>query len=137
MAAKAAAILFLTTALLGVETDLTQAPYESDYAKAQGERRLWRDLKDSFLRHRFPAILKKHHLALSCASCTSLFMDISFAVNEQGAVQIGSINRKKACGGEFPTSLEADFLKFLSDYPYPKPLHGTRVRLRLGNGLKC
>jgi hypothetical protein len=137
MAGRAAAILFLTTALFGAETEIPETPYESDYAKGQPDRQLWRDVKDSFLRHRFSTILKKNNLALSCARCASVFMDVSFAVNEQGGAEIRGIDRKKACAGEFPKNMETAFLKFLRDYPYPKLLHGTRVRLRLGNSLKC
>lgn len=137
MVYKAAAILLFTTALFGTETDVAEAPYESDYAKGQPDRQLWRDVKDSFLRHRFGKILKKHNLALGCAGCTSVFMDVSFAVTEQGTVQIRGIDRQQACGHDFPAAVKTDFLKFLNDYPYPKPLHGTTVRLRLGSGLKC
>lgn len=137
MAAKAAAILFFTTLLFGADADFPETPYESDYAKGLPDRQLWRDVKDSFRKHRFAAILKRHKLALSCASCTSVFIDVSFAVSERGAVQVKAVDRKQACGGEFSAGLEADFLRFLNDYPYPKPLHGTRVRLRLGDSLKC
>lgn len=125
------------TFFMAAEAQEIDAPYESDYAKPRSEARLWHEMRDSFIRHAFSKILQKHGLRLNCGDCSSVFMDVSFSVDEQGKVRVKGIDRKKACGGDFSSAMEADFIAFLHTYPYPQPLRGSRVRLRLGNGLKC
>lgn len=130
-------LLFFPICLSAAPDAIVDAPYEPDYAKGLPDRHLWHQVRESFLKHRYPQILKKHGLKLNCGTCTTVYMDIAFSVGLAGNISVHSIDRTKACGGEFSEKLTQDFLDFLREYPYPASLRGKSVRLRLGTGLKC
>lgn len=116
---------------------IVEAPYQPDYAKGLPERHLWKQLRDSFLRHKYRDILERHGFKLSCNGCSAVYLDVAFSVGIGGEMRIHRVEAAKACGGEFPEAMRKEFLYFLKIYPYPAGLHGTSVRLRLGSGLSC
>lgn len=116
---------------------IIDAPYQPDYAKGLPERHLWKQVRDSFMRHKYREILKKHKLELSCNGCSAVYLDVAFSVSIAGEVRIYNVDAAKACGRDFPEAMRKEFLHFLRIYPYPAGLHGTNVRLRLGSGLSC
>lgn len=129
-------ILLLSKAVLSDEEELP-ATIEPDYAKPLPERQLWKQVRENFLKHTYPRILKQQKLALSCDGCSAIYMDISFSLDSAGVVSIKAIDRTKACGGEFSPVMREEFAHFVRIYPYPTALRGTSVRLRLGTGLSC
>lgn len=120
-----------------VAEEIVDAPYQPDYAKGLPERHLWKQMRDSFLKHKYRAILKKHGITLSCASCSAVYLDVAFSVDFAGTAKLHTVEAAKACGRPFPEEMKKEFLHFLKIYPYPTPLRGTSVRLRLGSGLSC
>ena len=129
--------LLLSTALAAAPESIVEAPFQPDYAKGLPERHLWKQLRDSFLRHKYRDLLKKYGLELSCNGCSAVYLDVAFSVSVGGEVRIHHVDAAKACGKDFPEAMRKDFLHFLRIYPYPAGLHGTSVRLRLGSGLSC
>lgn len=118
-------------------TGIVEIPYEPDYAKSPAERREWHRLRKIFVRKVLPQILRKYREKLRCGNCMDVYMDISFSVSLVSRVNVKSVDRMHACGSEFPAGMQADFIRYLSDYPYPTILLGKSVRLRLGTALKC
>ncbi|MFO1471219.1 MAG: hypothetical protein U1F27_09295 [Turneriella sp.] len=131
------AVLLCTVAIRSDNESIVEAPYQPDYAKGLPERQLWKQLRDSFLKHKYRPLLKKHGFELTCNGCSAVFLDVAFSVGLAGEVRIHRVDAAKACGREFPEGMRKDFLHFLKIYPYPAGLHGTSVRLRLGSGLSC
>lgn|GEM_PF-3185020 len=129
--------LFYSKALAAAPETIVEAPYQPDYAKGLPERQLWKQVRDSFIKHKYRDLLKKYGFELSCNGCSAVYLDVVFAVSLGGEVRIHHIEAAKACGRDFPEGMRKDFLHFLKIYPYPAGLHGTSVRLRLGSGLSC
>ena len=129
-------LLFYTTVLAAPEK-IVEAPYQPDYAKGLPERQLWKQVRDSFIKHKYRDLLKKYGLELSCNGCRAVYLDVAFSVGLAGEVRIHHIEAAKACGRDFPEAMRKDFLHFLKIFPYPAGLYGTSVRLRLGSGLSC
>lgn len=130
-------ILFWSTAIYSAPETIVEAPYQPDYAKGLPERQLWKQLRDSFLKHKYRGLLKKYGFELTCNGCSAVYLDVAFSVSIGGEAKIHRVDAAKACGREFPEAMRKDFLHFLKIYPYPTGLHGTSVRLRLGSGLSC
>ena len=129
--------VFCTAAFASASETFVEAPYQPDYAKGLPERQLWKQMRDSFLKHKYRELLKKHGFELSCNGCSAVYLDVAFSVGMAGDVRIHRVDAAKACGRDFPEGMRRDFLHFLKIYPYPAGLHGTSVRLRLGSALSC
>ncbi len=131
------AAFFCSAVFAAATNPIVDAPYQPDYAKGLPERQLWKQLRESFLKHKYRELLKKYGFELSCNGCSAVYLDVAFSVGMAGTVRIHRVDAAKACGKDFPDAMRKDFLHFLKIYPYPTALHGTSVRLRLGSGLSC
>jgi len=90
-----------------------------------------------WMKSEYPALLKKYKLKMSCASCTSVFMDVVFFIEPDGhIVDFVTVDSKK-CATTFDEEMQADFVFFFVQIKFPPSLRDMHLQYRLGTGLKC
>jgi hypothetical protein len=102
-----------------------------------GARPLMRQIHDDWMKKDYPALLRKHRLRMSCASCESIFLDVQLTIDGDGRVAEARVVKENRCGRAFSERMRRDFLRPLREIVFPEPLRGRVIETRLGTGLTC
>ena len=96
----------------------------------------WYKSKKNWEEKYFNAFLKKYKVKLSCANCSSVYVDVHFAIMEDGHTHVKVLQTKK-CGTVFTAKQISELEKLLFNIEFPTGLYNTKFCGRIGRGLSC
>ncbi len=103
---------------------------------SDGQRKDWTKAKDNWQQTYFLPFLKKQKIKMSCASCASVYINVSFEVMDDGHAHAKVVWTKK-CGSEFSAKQIKELEKLLYNFQFMPGLYNTKFIARLGTSLKC
>lgn len=96
----------------------------------------WHKTRKAWEDKYFFAFLKKHKIKFSCASCSSVYIDIDVEVMDDGHAHIKVTDTKK-CGSQFNAKQITELEKLFFNMQFAPELNAKKFIARVGNGLKC
>lgn len=100
------------------------------------QRSEWYKSKRNWEEKYFTPFIKKQKIKLSCASCASVYIDVHFAIMEDGHTHVKILQTKK-CGTVFNAKQIAELEKLLFNIEFSPILYNTKFCGRIGKGLSC
>lgn len=135
--AKSLNFIFLFVFILGFFCISQEKPEENIYdVLTESQRTDWYKARKAWEEKYFYVFLKKHKVKLSCASCSSVYVDAEFEVMFDGHAHVKVLNTKK-CGSEFSVKQITELEKLLFNLEFSSELINKKFIGRIGNGLKC
>lgn len=95
---------------------------------------IWEAIEKDWIETTFNPCLKAAKIKISCASCTSVFMDLTFYINAEGRLEKHELHKARFCEKD---SLEKCFLTYFYELKFPSKYYKTTLKFRLGRALKC
>lgn len=97
----------------------------------------WHTNYDQWRTSNFYDCLKQAGVKMSCAHCTSVYLNVDLVIDEKGKVTSYKKIKSVMCGSEMKSSMEKCFINYFLKLDFPAEFHGKTFRIQIGNGLKC
>ena len=97
----------------------------------------WQNIYDVWFHTQFHKCLKQNRIKMRCSKCEYVYMDVYFEIDSLGKICKYVILKEKMCATVFTKKLRKSFMDYFLNQEYPKSLHNTKFKARLGTGLKC
>ncbi len=97
----------------------------------------WDSINDVWMNQVYFQCLKANKLKMSCAHCSSIYIDAGFTIDGSGKLIDIKIFKEKICAEKASEKLKQCFFGYYKNLVFPKALHNRKIYVKLGTGLKC
>jgi hypothetical protein len=97
----------------------------------------WNRFDTTWTKHILPGCLLENSLKLSCAHCSSVYLDVRLKIDSTGKLVSHEKVGGDMCGNDISDKVVKCFLDFFYFLEFPPELRNIILEVRLGSSLKC